>query len=1271
MGSLAVLAVLVWFLFKYLSERNQSGGGAVVFGREQDDPNALHKVSSVLANDLKRLDGKQAGLGNAASKYVLTGDGGIVLSTLSVLKPADVLEINRPWLAENSPTLARRRLIGRGETFDFDVMQRYAELLAACCGQAPDAAAGSAAVPLAIRVLMSEGMLGIPTSLNTWPRKIEPLNGRGLLHNVAIELSRRLGGSRIDIIDVAYTKASGYSAVDTAIYRQAIDLKALLSEDPAATLEAAKRMNSAGRSDLIQDLSRLDLAFEPHFLGFFMEQAGDSAKATREAATATLVGAPQGMIEGLAAKLLAEGDVNQRSGMADLLGKLGTQAAMETLRAHRPNEKTARIVAAIDTALAVSDRTMASESVADTEGGYLGIDGSRVAAPPIKMLPDADPPKLTQADRDQLLSALRAHNEKVRAQNEENAKRGYKWKSPEFGDHLVGKIADYLETRGKQTSWVSREANLAHLLGWGPAAPWTRGWVAKLSEGAAMALAPALGGNMLAVLPIGRSPVLAERLADWLSGPEGDIRPLEAKDVENQVEVTLGGWNNRVTRMMQRGDHLRMAIGSGYTDVSGWLAMPRDAVWPYIAANFDVFDEAFGLKPPNGDTLDKVKAISALAILPVTPTRYFGPLLEMATGVTRSGRAEARAMLAAAPDVGARLIALLDDSRQAVRAGAAEWLADRKDEGAVAALKARLKKEKSEIAQAGILSALKKLGEDISGFVGPKALIAEAEKGLKSAKLDKLAWLGLDAMPRMQFRDGSGVPPEVLKWWIALAVKLKQPGESGLFSIYLDQLRPGDTKTFSTWLLDAWISYDTAVPSDEEANTYAKANAQARYQGAVRWIKDYTEERAFADLRREFKSNYLHSGADTKGLLALATRAPSALAADRTRAYLKNHGSRTSQASSLLEMLAGMGDPVALQVVIAAATRLKQKGVQKFAGELITRVAEANGWTLDELADRTIPTAGFDDDGVLALACGEDGKVYEGRLNAKLEIVLRNPAGKEVAGLPSGADEATGASKKQLATSKKELKQVIAMQTARLYEALCAERTWLVDDWLRLFHDHPVMRKLVERVVWTGLDADGNPSGSFRPTAEGDFSDQADSPVDVRTFSSVRLAHGALMNTEHGKVWDHHLKDYEVQPLFAQFGRTLMRIAPEQAKQTEITDRKGWLTDAFIIRGAAGKLGYERGPPLDGGFFNEYRKPFGSAGLDAVIEFTGNSLPEENVPAAIVSLKFERHMGPGRAGSAMRLGDVPPVLLSECWNDYHAFAAKGAFDKDWEKKSPW
>jgi hypothetical protein len=72
-----------------------------------------------------------------------------------------------------------------------------------------------------------------------------------------------------------------------------------------------------------------------------------------------------------------------------------------------------------------------------------------------------------------------------------------------------------------------------------------------------------------------------------------------------------------------------------------------------------------------------------------------------------------------------------------------------------------------------------------------------------------------------------------------------------------------------------------------------------------------------------------------------------------------------------------------------------------------------------------------------------------------------------------------------------------------------------------------------------------------------------------------------------------------------------------------------------------------------------------------VIEFTGNSLPEQNVPAALISLKFERGAGPGRYSGVTKLGDVPPVLLSECWNDYQAMAAKAQYDPEWAKKSPW
>ena len=185
-----------------------------------------------------------------------------------------------------------------------------------------------------------------------------------------------------------------------------------------------------------------------------------------------------------------------------------------------------------------------------------------------------------------------------------------------------------------------------------------------------------------------------------------------------------------------------------------------------------------------------------------------------------------------------RLVALLDDTRQAIRAGAAEWMAARGQTGATPALKKRLKKEKSEVARASILSTLKALGEPIEDYVGPKALEAEAEAGLKKAKFDKLSWLPMDHLPVVHYAGGKKVPADVLRWWIFLANKLKQPGGVGLFEIYLDQLKPQDASAFSQFVFDEWVKYDTERPSDEEATAYAKQHFAGRWKWHKKWDPD-------------------------------------------------------------------------------------------------------------------------------------------------------------------------------------------------------------------------------------------------------------------------------------------------------------------------------------------------------------------------------------------------------------------------------------------------
>jgi len=122
----------------------------------------------------------------------------------------------------------------------------------------------------------------------------------------------------------------------------------------------------------------------------------------------------------------------------------------------------------------------------------------------------------------------------------------------------------------------------------------------------------------------------------------------------------------------------------------------------------------------------------------------------------------------------------------------------------------------------------------------------------------------------------------------------------------------------------------------------------------------------------------------------------------------------------------------------------------------------------------------------------------------------------------------------------------------------------------------------------------------------------------------------------------------------------------------EIAEFLGYIVKAFALRNRLTRLGYTRGAAQDGGWFFDYHKAFPRLGLKAVIEFTGNGLPEENRTVALQRLYFVRKEADGEPSipQEVTLGELPRVLLSECWNDIRMAAAEGpGFTADWEKQT--
>src|SRR5262249_7663108 len=201
------------------------------------------------------------------------------------------------------------------------------------------------------------------------------------------------------------------------------------------------------------------------------------------------------------------------------------------------------------------------------------------------------------------------------------------------------------------------------------------------------------------------------------------------------------------------------------------------------------------------------------------------------------------------------------------------------------------------------------------------------------------------------------------------------------------------------------------------------------------------------------------SAVGSKGMLAVAAACAAERAAAPVARYIKEwYGTRAAQGKALVAMLAWIDHPSATQVMLAIGNRFRTTSIQEEATRQAEALADRKGWTLAELADRTVPTAGFDESGELELSYG--ARTFKARLLPDFKIELFNPEGKKIASLPEprqdDEEELAKTSRKSLSAARKEIKSIVDLQTDRLYEALCTGRDWSYPDWNAYLNGHPV-----------------------------------------------------------------------------------------------------------------------------------------------------------------------------------------------------------------------
>ncbi len=1193
----------------------------------------------------------------ATTRYVVEGDNTSVILTLGQAQAQNAWRNRQRFWPDKQGTA----LFGNLSQWRIDQMQRLGEVLTA------------------LQPITSEwGYYGTKKSPD-WLRQVVSLwlgHGRKEQPLEALsDLAAQAGDPVATVLDIVFARDPHNYQATNATARFA-GMGDWLETRRADIIEVAPGLAADVRSELAVAIGRLGM--QDAYRELLIDFACGSAKKVRENARAALTScnkvALQEALEARFAKAATGAKVELVAIAAACLGA----KSQPLLARWRDRETAPKVIAALDqtggmTALepipaatkpaGAPDSPYALPPQGDGPAGYTAVDGSWVDADDTLALPEARPipPEVLAI----LEPAVTEFNTLLAKGKAEGAWIRWHW-SKQFQPKDAGTLRAIGRLAGDTAPLASSS--------YGPAIDWLRYHAFKHP-----AIETFYNDPRLSLHHLTRLAVLLTHsnihgiFGDW-SGPIGravQARLTDEKAVRSFIRLWLkAGGKDFIADYLQN----RWFWG-GLPDFGA-------PVWPVLCIRFRAIDEALGLVPQSGDQPKlPQRALELLDLFPILPARYRNRMMALASDTAARTRDKARALLRDTPGIDEAVAVQLGDGRQDVRAGAADWLAARNAIGQLPAIRAALAKEKSDVARAAMITALERLGDDVSPLFDPAVLVKEAQAGLAKTKPKGLDWFPFDMLPQLNWADGTPVDPVLPRWWVTLAAKLKQPGGNALINLWLDRLAPGDAHKLGWMVLTGWIDEDTRRPTDDEANAYAAQNVdavlKANIANAKRWPQsaDYfpTDRNVvFARLKRDKAGVYLSTATESKGILALAARVNGADAAQRIRPFLKDHGSRTSQAKALLEVLAAIGTSAALQALLGAANRMKQRSVQDFAGALVDDIAGRNGWTPAQLADRTVPTAGFDPDGAQDLDCGID-RTYRLQLGADDGLVILNPEGREVKALPGPRvdDEKplVDAAKKQLSNARKESKQVIVAQTARLQEAMFLQREWEAAEWESFIAGHPLIGRLAARLVWQGIGEAGEALALFRPLGDGSHTDPDDNDVAIGDFARIRLAHSSIMPAADIARWRHHLADYAVTPPFDQLGRDLPVLDVTQAKATAIIDREGWMIETFKLRGAATKLGYQRGPAQDGGWFMTYEKLFRDAGVMVEIEFTGSPLPEENQNGALISLSFRKLRGTS-GGALIALGEVPPVLLAESWRDLHDIADKGTgLDPEWKKKA--
>ena len=264
------------------------------------------------------------------------------------------------------------------------------------------------------------------------------------------------------------------------------------------------------------------------------------------------------------------------------------------------------------------------------------------------------------------------------------------------------------------------------------------------------------------------------------------------------------------------------------------------------------------------------------------------------------------------------------------------------------------------------------------------------------------------------------------------------------------------------------------------------------------------------------------------------------------------------------------------------AAKFKNKRVKDAAAAALEKIAENMNVSREELDDILIPDFGFGKDRIRIYNYGErEIKAILNNADGAFKISLFDNNGKEIKSLPKASkkyndnEEMVEEYKSEMKVMKKQLKDILNSQKARLLKALIDERKWQTERWVGIFVENPVMQVFATGLVWKEMNEEGKIVQTFRYMDDGTFNTADEEEYELNNKNHfISLVHPLELEDGVLEMWKEQLEDYEVVQPIMQLDIPVYEVTKENENATEITDYSDKEFYVSTLRSNAAKLDF-------------------------------------------------------------------------------------------------